>query len=108
MAKSIGQNFNKTDTATIDVVSVGSILSTTLVAEQTNGDMPYFSIWIYNSGNQELWIKFQAASVDNDKKGILLMPGETRCILEFPRNYTGEISGIMDSGAARDVHVTVY
>jgi len=107
--KNTGQLVNQTDDSDIkSAISVGSTASVLLVDAHAETDQPYFAIWIYNDGNQDLWLKPQAASVDNDKKGIPLSAGEYVNIMDFGVNYIGEWSGIMNSGGARDVYVTTW
>jgi len=60
-----------------------------------------------NDGNQDVWIKFQAASVDNDKKGFILYKGSAADILLAPNMYVGEISGIAANGNST-IHITSY
>ena len=83
-------------------VSLNSSTSTTLIA--ANAKRIFFGV--SNDSPLKVWIKFQAASVDNDKKGILL---QSNAYWEMPieNTYTGEISAINDAGAS-DVNVTEY
>jgi len=75
-------------------ISVDSVTSTTLLT--ANEDRIYIAI---TAREACIWLKLQAASVDNDKKGILIPKNFT---YEFPTGffYTGEISGIADADTA--------
>ena len=100
---------NTNDEATInDGVGLNATTSTTILA--ANADRVAVTI-NNNSSTKELWIKLQAASVDNDKKGIFLHPrvlGEpTSWTMPADNIYTGEISAIADSGTP-NVYVTEY
>jgi len=88
------------DTATLfDPVAVGSATSVKILDE--NQDRLYITV---APKTRDIWLKFQAASVDNDKKGIPILRDE---IYEFPADfkYTGEISAITDTDTA-NVYVT--
>ncbi len=106
MAKTIGKNINTTDTANVlSPISVDSTTSVTLLAAQVEGDDERIKVIVTNNGNKTLWVKPQAAAIDNDKKGERVAPGESRLILEQGDNYSDEISAIFDSGGAKDVIV---
>jgi len=94
MAKTIGRNTNVTDIATLGSgVALNASTSTTVVAANSGR----INFTISNNSSKDIWLKFQAASVDNDKKGIFLFK---RTIYEMPTDnvYTGEISAIADTG----------
>jgi len=82
-------------------ISIDDATSSTLVA--TNANRKYVAITVRL---KDTWVKLQAASVDNDKKGIYVAEDHT---YELPTDniYTGEISGIGDQGDA-DIYVTEY
>lgn len=76
---------------------------TTVTISAVNLDRTGF--YVSNDNPLDCWIKFQAASVDNLKKGILLPAGS---IYEMPpEKYTGEISAIADV-APLTVFITEY
>lgn len=107
MSKSIGRNQNISDDAAISIISINDATSTTLSAANPRRVFFYVS---NNSASAEAWIKLQAASVDNDKKGIFLgkkadPPRDWTMMQDTP--YTGEISGISESGT-HDVYLTEY
>lgn len=109
MAKNIGGNINVTDEADVlGAISVDSTTSATLLSAQVNPEVARVKVVVHNDGNQALWVKLQAAFIDNDKKGIRVPAGEGAVIIEGSDIYTGEISGIMDSGGARNVFVTWF
>ncbi|MCK5216597.1 MAG: hypothetical protein KAJ93_02350 [Methanosarcinales archaeon] len=73
--------------------------STSTVIAEANPDRKYFHVSSSGTPN-EVWIKLQPASVDDDKKGIFLVAsvgGDGSW--EMPSNsiYTGEISAIAGS-----------
>lgn len=104
MTRMIGRNVNKNDTAFIsDAILVNSSTSTTIIAPN---DKRMF-LHISNDGeNKDSWIKLQAASLDNDKKGIFL---KGRSFWEMPNDnpYTGEICVIGDVSSS-NIYVTEY
>jgi len=91
MAKKIGRNINTNDTGTISsAITLNATTSTTIQA--ANSSRIFFRI--DNSSTKDVWLKLQAASVDNDKKGIFLK--RLGDFWEMPPDniYTGEISAI--------------
>lgn len=84
-------------------IALNASTSTTVAAANTER----LFIAIFNSSTSEdIWIKLQAASVDNDAKGIFV-GGEGLYVITSPYLYTGEISAISDSGTP-SVYVTEY
>ena len=109
MTATVGTSTNiNTDSITSSGISVDSTTAVTLIAAPPSLIPPRIKVVIYNSGNRILWVRLYAASVDNLKRGIPVEPGQTKIIMEGSDIYTGEVSGIMDSGVARDVYVTWY
>ena len=103
MAKEIGRNTNTTDESTLsDAIACNATTSTTIQA--ANEDRIFFAA--SNPGNKDGWIKLQAASVDNDKKGIFL-PRNGYWEMPTDNFYTGEISFIAVSGTP-DINTTEY
>jgi len=100
MAKFIGRNMNRTDTATLTSVAVSSGASITLVSANTDR----MGLIISNPNNQSCWIKEQAASTDDDKKGYYVLPGG-KFIMPKDNIYTGEISAIFDSGGSKTLYI---
>lgn len=104
MATLYGGNKNLNNTAIIDAgVSCNSATSTTLVT--TSADT--IRVIMTNSGNQDAFIKLQAASVDNLKKGFILYKNSTADILLSPNMYTGEISAITKANITK-IYTTVF
>lgn len=103
MTKEIGQTRNTADEATTATISVGSSTAVILLAAR---EAPLLKIFVANRGNKDLFVRLYPALNDNLKRGITVNSGETKDILSFVENYTGEISGIMESGGAKDVFVT--
>jgi len=93
MAKTVGRNTNRNDTATITAGIVMNNSTSVTIQSATSDRM---GLTIFNEGAGSVWIKFQAATVDNDKKGILI---RRNSIYEMPTDnmYTGEVSGIADA-----------
>lgn len=101
--KTIGRNINVTDTAFLsESITLNSSTSTTIQAINTTR----MHIIIFNSSNSPVWIKLQAASVDNDKKGFQLL-AKGSWSMPVDNIYTGEISAIAANNNA-DIYVTRY
>ncbi len=103
MAKTIRRNRNEDDTADISsAITLNASTSTTIIAINTSRIYFRFD----NPSNKNVWLKLQAASVDDDKKGIFVDKGGH---WEMPVDniYNGEISGIADVDAP-DVFHTEY
>lgn len=103
MTKSIGRNRNTNDESTLsDAIALND--TTSVKIADANPDRTFFNI--SNTTGKQVWLKYQAASVDNDKKGIAVWARTGRDMT--PDNwYTGEISAIADSGTP-DVNVTEH
>ena len=94
----IGRTRNSNDTATKATIVLNSSTSTTIQAANTSR-----IFWsVNNTSNKAVWIKFQAASIDDDQDGQIYLPGsgslKSAYILEPDEKYTGEISAIAVSG----------
>ena len=98
------RNFNQKSSATIDaLITVDA--TTTTVAKVANTDRRYLSISVQTN---DVFIKLQAASVDNALKGISVGDGET-WEMSTDAIYTGEVSAIRDGGGQdADIFVTEY
>lgn len=73
-------------------IALSNTVSTTILAANSNRN--YIAISVRTN---DVWIKLQAASVDNNKKGIFLSKDFTYEL--HPKVvYTGEISAIIDPG----------
>ncbi len=107
MTRFIGKNINKSGTTSNLTFDVDSSTAVTLLAAQSESDSPFIEIIVTNGGNKALWIRRRPASADNLKDGRRIAPGETRTIIQLGDNYTGEISGIFDSGGFRKVHLEI-
>ena len=77
---------------TISVNNATSVKIADACPSETNCRI-FFSVT--NNSDADIWIKLQAASVGDDKKGIMLYPC---CYWEMPpdEKYIGEISAIAD------------
>ena len=97
MVADIQRQINTNVSCTCGSITTGSAASITLLG--SNNSRIFVNLSVNNDIIPEnvtkVWIKLQAASIDNLKKGILLMPGGT---WEMPTDnrYTGEISAISD------------
>jgi hypothetical protein len=88
-----GDTGGDASTATISRVALNASTSTILKTASTD----FVGFFVSNSTTENIWLKFQAAATDNDKKGIYL---KSKAFYEMPtgQRYTGEISAIADSG----------
>ena len=105
--KTIGQSTAHTNSAIIyDAVSVGSLASVKILDPEivSEGQNPQRMGIIVSTLGKAVFIKFQAAAVDNDKKGIYLGK-EATIVLDVEDMYFGEVSAIAISGTAK-VYVT--
>lgn len=107
-AKKIGRNVNTNDEATItDAIELND--STSIKIADANPGRIFF--YITNNGSSDaVWVKLQAASIDNDKKGIWVEKKEVaESFWQMPPDniYTGEICAISDSSNP-DIFVTEY
>jgi hypothetical protein len=103
MTKTIGRNLNVNIEAVLSgAISLNALTSTTIIT--ANGNRIFFAIT--NNGAKNIWLKLQAASVDNDKKGIYI-PKQTYWEMPMDNIYTGEISAISISGTP-DIYYTEY
>ena len=97
MSLVIGRNRNTNNEATLsDAITLNSSTSIKIL----DSDTKRIYTGISNIGNQDVWLKLQAASVDNEKKGIFI---PSRSFYELPPDnvYTGEISAITMVGAGK-------
>jgi len=94
MAKTIGRNTNTADVAALpNAIALNSATSVKIA----DANSARINFTVSNPSSQDVWLKFQAAAIDNGKKGIFLFK---RTIYEMPTDniYTGEISAIAVSG----------
>lgn len=108
MVKTIGRNTNVNDTAIIsDAIALNE--TTSVKIADVNPNRIFF--YVTNNGSSDaVWVKLQAAAVDNDKKGIWVEKKEVaESFWQMPVDniYTGEISAISNSSDP-DVYVTEY
>ena len=103
MTRKIGRNRNSNEAATLsDAIALNATTSTTIQAANAKR----IGLKISNPSNKDVWVKYQAASVDNDMKGEWL-PKNSVHKMDTDNVYTGEISAISASGTP-DVYVTEY
>jgi len=104
MTKTIGRTSNVNDTANLPAsFSVTTVTSVKISDADTSR---IFFCVNNNNSSDAIWIKLQAASVDNDKKGIFVAK-QTSWIMPVDNVYTGEISCIADN-TTTDVFITEY
>lgn len=104
----IGRNTNTNSTANVLAgIVLNATTSTTVLAANPNR----IAFHINNDdATAGCWIKLQAASVDNDKKGIFLgkkAEPDGRWDMSPDNIYTGEVSAIAVSGTP-SVYITEY
>lgn len=94
MVKTIGRTINVNDIATL---SQGITLNSSTSTKVADSNTDRINFTFSNPGNNQVWLKFQAASVDDDKKGIAILRGG---FYEMPTDniYTGEVSAIAETG----------
>jgi len=103
MAQKILSRRDTTDTATTTIISLNSSTATKIVDAGTQK----LQLIICNPGNQPIFIKMQAASVDNLKEGLFL-GGKSNLPLVLGQGfYTGEVSAMSNAGPA-DVTIVRY
>lgn len=104
MAAQIGNNRSTNDTATVsDAIAITT--SASVLVSALNLKRTFFCI-NNNNAQQGVWVKLQAASVDDDMKGIFI-PARGSWAMPTASIYTGEISAIADNNNT-DVYVTEY
>lgn len=103
-----GRNVNENDTAAVTTIVLNATTSTVIAA--ANPDRIFFHV---NSGiepDKACWVKLHAASVNDDKDGIILHEaGKGDNAWEMPPDnvYPGEISAIAEAIPCT-VYVTEY
>ena len=104
MGKMLGKNRNSNDTAVLGAgIPMNAATSTTIVTLVRTDSMMIMT----NDGNQDLFVKLQAASVDNDKKGFILFKGTTSTLDLEAVTFVGEVSGITKNGLTT-IYTTVF
>ena len=104
MTSVIETGLNTTDNATVDVVTINNTTSTTLIA----ANPLRLDLTIDNGDNiMNMWVKLQAASVDDNKEWFFVLKGKPWIMSEHLKNaiFTGEVSGILNMGGTIDVQV---
>ena len=109
-----GGNLNTDSAAITTTVEINDTTATTLVVAK---DMRTFLAVSLDSGTSdiEVFVRFYAASTDNDKAGILLtrrLSGndalfQSQLVMNTNTQYTGEISALSVSGTF-DIHITEF
>lgn len=100
MTQLIGRTVNKNEIA---VLSSGITLNTSTSVKisdaKVEGTPPSRTVMVIsNPENHNIWIKFQPAATDNDKKGIWFPKSSTGNVIPPDNSYTGEISAIAVTG----------
>jgi len=100
----VERNINTNDTATVsEGITINTSTSTTIAV--ANPDRLFFCVNNNNAANGA-WIKLQAASVDNDAKGIFVLSKDS-WQMPVDNIYTGEISAVADN-TSDDLFYTEY
>lgn len=111
MTLKIGRNINTNDIAIVSSSIALNAVTSTKIAD-ANPDRIAFIVSVDGiMGNSSIFIKLQAASADNDIKGIWVgrqgVVFKTDWSMPNDNIYTGEISAIITGGMA-SVFVTEY
>ena len=61
------------------------------------------SVSVSNPNNQDCWVRFYPAALDNDKKGVLVVKNSSKEVMPPDNIYVGEISIIMDAGGNKTI-----
>ncbi len=95
MALSIGTGFSTNDVAVKLTTTLNSTTSTTVKTASAEPDFVYLRFT--NNSNRGIYLKLQAANIDDEKSWILIPRG---LFWQMPdtRWYLGEISAIADAG----------
>ena len=103
MTQRVGKSTNFNDSPIINAgVTINASTSTALLTLTQQDSL----LILTNDGNQDAWVKMQAASVDNNKRGFLLYKGTTtELVLDFVRTNV-EVSAIARNGNT-DIYTTV-
>lgn len=98
----LGRNVNTNTDAVLSNVALNATTSTTI--KIANDARRFFAV--SNNSTKDVWLKLQAAAVDDDKKGIFMPKGS---YWEMPPDnvYIGEISAIADNGSPT-IFITEY
>lgn len=86
-----------------DAIPLNATTSTKIA--DADDQRSFFSVHNKDTTNG-VWIKLQAATVDDGKKGIFLGPGESWTMPDMAI-YIGEVSAIAEAGTP-NVYVTEY
>ena len=104
MPRDIGMRFNMSDDSTLSQVALNA--TTSILVKAAGDDFIFWSIT--NNSNRDIWLKLQAASVDNTKKGILIPSGGGYWEMPTSNIFTDEISAMSDQGTGKVVDITEY
>ena len=94
------------DTNDVAIISSAIALNTSTSTILSGAFVRRIFFAVSNSSNKDIWLKLQAASVDNDKKGIFV-PRNSYWEMQQDNIYIGEISAIANIGAP-DIYITEY
>lgn len=99
MTATVGTSTNTNTEAFVgSEIALNASTTTKLLDAQLSSDPPRIKVILQNAGATSLWVKFQPATDDDDKKGILVGMTERVTLLEGSDIYTGEISAIANTG----------
>ncbi len=94
------------NTATTAAISAAVALNASTSTKVADVNIKRVMLIISNSSNQDVWLKLQATSTDDIKKGIFL-PGNSYWEMATDNRYNGEVSAIAENGTP-NVFVTEY
>lgn len=95
---------NSNNEAALTSVALNASTSIKIADACTNGCRVFLAI--SNKSSQDVWIKLQPASTDNDKKGIFL-PKKSYWEMPIDNIYIGEVSSISETGTPT-IYITEY
>jgi len=100
MTRDIQRAINSNDESVPSEITLNSSTSTIISTAKIGIDKrPERINFIFsNTSSKLVWLKFQAASIDNNKTGIAVFP-RTNYEMSTDNIYKGEISAIADSGS---------
>ena len=90
----IGRNVNKNDEVNKNTITLNSSTTTKILDANERRIM----VLAINQGPQRVWLKLQAASIDNLKDDDIWLDKGDFYEMTVDNVYTGEISAIADSG----------
>ena len=94
MGRTIGRNINRYDDPNI---TSGITLNSTTSTKILDANITRVGYRVSNTSSQDVWVKEQSASIDNDKKGDIVWK-RSKSSSDPDNVYFGEVSAIAVSG----------